>query len=101
IWDAATGQSIAELKGHTDFVTSAVFSADGSLVLTASEDKTARVWDTELGAEVLALPGGGFAAFSPDGTRIITQGLDENTAVIHDGRPVNRAFFHLAPRAKR
>jgi WD40 repeat protein len=39
IWDAATGASLAELKGHDDYVYSAAF------IVTASHDRTARVWD--------------------------------------------------------
>ena len=101
ISDAATGQALAELKGHTGPVSSAVFSADGSRVLTASEDKTARIWDVESGAEVRALTGYHPAIFSPDGTRIInTSEHDPNTAVIYDTRPVNRAFLHVAPRTR-
>jgi WD40 repeat protein len=33
------------LKGHTGPVTSASFSPDGSRIVTASWDNTAKVWD--------------------------------------------------------
>ena len=36
------------LKGHGDYVWSAVYSADGERIVTASEDKTAKVWDASL-----------------------------------------------------
>jgi WD40 repeat protein len=42
--DAASGKSLAVLQGHTDAVSSAAFSADGSRIVTASYNKMARVW---------------------------------------------------------
>lgn len=43
--------------GHTDFVGSAAFSSDGSRVLTASRDSTARIWSTSSGRELGRLIG--------------------------------------------
>ena len=40
------------LTGHQDRSFSAVFSADGRRIVTASWDKTARIWDTESGQEL-------------------------------------------------
>ena len=55
---------------------SASFSPDGSRIVTASTDKTAKVWDARTGAEVLTLKGHTgqvtSASFSPDGSRIVT-----------------------------
>ncbi|KAF8799989.1 WD40 repeat-like protein, partial [Phlegmacium glaucopus] len=46
IWNAATGECEAELKGHSGSVYSAVFSSDGMHIVSASEDNTARIWNT-------------------------------------------------------
>ena len=44
--------------------------------MTASDDKTAKVWDAKSGAEVLTLKGHTniviSAMFSPDGSRVVT-----------------------------
>jgi WD40 repeat protein len=44
IHDATTGRLNIVLTGHEDRVTRVAFSADGHRVVTASQDKTARVW---------------------------------------------------------
>ena len=41
IWNAATGECKLTLSGHTRRVYSAIFSPDGSSVLTGSGDETA------------------------------------------------------------
>jgi len=52
ICDATTGVQLAELRGHTGFVTSAAFSPDGAHVVTASADHTARLWNAATGEQV-------------------------------------------------
>jgi WD40 repeat protein/tetratricopeptide (TPR) repeat protein len=73
--------------GHAAWVRHASFSADGRLLATASDDRTARVWEASTGAAVgaplLHQAAVYHAAFSPDGTRLATAVADE-TAVIWD-----------------
>ena len=45
-------KQVAVLKGHSDKVYSVCFSQDGSRLLTASRDKTARLWDPSTGEEL-------------------------------------------------
>ncbi len=56
-------------------------------MVTASADKTARLWDAETGAELALLKGHEgwvrHAAFSPDGRRVVTASWD-NTARLWD-----------------
>ena len=53
MWDAATGKAIAVLSGHEGPVLSAAFSPDGARAVTASSDKTARVWDVVTGKQIV------------------------------------------------
>jgi WD40 repeat protein len=48
LWDAETGALLLTLEGHTWSVLSCAFSPDGTRVVTASYDKTARLWNVAL-----------------------------------------------------
>ena len=79
------------LTGHAKVVITAAFSPDGRRIVTASEDGTARVWDSETGRELDVLKGhiGAVysAAFSPDGRRIVTASIDRTARVWRRVRP--------------
>ena len=73
------------LKGHTADLAGADFSPDGTKVVTASSDHSARIWDAKTGA-VLATLGGHTegvrsASFSPDGTRVVTAARDGSAKI--------------------
>jgi Tol biopolymer transport system component len=82
---------------HHGGVWSAAFSLDGGRIVTASGDKTARLWDATtdapiggplIGHEDVVLS----AAFSPDGKRIVTASQDK-TARLWDaatGKPIGK-----------
>jgi len=73
------------LRGHKSQVTSAAFSHDGARIVTASFDKTARIWDTASGKEMMVLRGHEdtvvSAAFSPNGARIVTASADKTARI--------------------
>jgi WD40 repeat protein/serine/threonine protein kinase len=88
IWDAANGEEVKRpdgLSGHTDAVLSVAFSADGKKLLTASFDKTARLWDVETGRELHVFRGHSWwvwsAAFSRDEKYIVTASQDGSAIV--------------------
>ncbi len=62
------------------------FSPDGARILTASADKTAKLWDAASGKLLASFAHQDVvcgAAFSPDGARILTASWD-NTAKLWD-----------------
>jgi len=75
------------LSGHEGLVRSASFSPDGKRIVTASYDRTARIWDTATGQQIALLRGHdgalSSASFSPDGKLIVTASYD-TTARIWD-----------------
>ena len=81
----ATGQLRFELAGHREGVRHAIFSPDGSYIVTAASDDTARVWDAATGQLRQQLTGhlGNVlhSAISPDGTYIVTASSDDTARV--------------------
>ena len=64
---------------HQDTVENVVFSPDGARILTASRDKTAKLWDAASGKLLASFDHQGRVlqgVFSPDGTRILTASAD-------------------------
>jgi WD40 repeat protein/TPR repeat protein len=85
----AADMQLAVLSGHGDYVISEGYSPDGTRIVTASADNTARIWDALAGMQLAVLTGHsdhvGTASYSPDGTRIVTSSSDK-TARIWDAR---------------
>ena len=75
VWRCDTGECVQELKGHSDYVDSVVFSHDSALVASASDDKTVRVWRCDTGQCVQKVDMGAnikYLSFEPDGSRLLT-----------------------------
>ena len=81
----------------------ATFSPNGTRIVTASDDKTARVWDATTGNVIAILRGHQdlvrSAAFSPDGSRIVTAS-DDTTARIWDAGTMKLAVVLKGHTAK-
>jgi WD40 repeat protein len=73
--------SILTFTGHSGFVNACAFSSDGTRILSASDDKTLKLWDVETGTEIHTFSGHtesvNGCAFSPDGTKILSSSADK------------------------
>jgi WD40 repeat protein len=76
---------LACLRGHEDGVYSVACSPDGGRIVSGSEDRTVRIWDSVTGAELACLRGHERAvcsvAYSPDGRRVVTGSGDKTVRV--------------------
>jgi len=76
---------VRTLTGHTGKLRQVAFSPDGRLLVTASEDGTARVWDPATGEHLRTLTGHtnwvATVAFSPDGRLLATASYDQTARV--------------------
>jgi WD40 repeat protein len=73
---------LGPLRGHTGWVHSAVFSPDGRCIVSASDDNTIRIWNSETSETMLGPLKGHtafvyIAVFSPDGQLIMSASLDK------------------------
>lgn len=94
------GETLYELRGHTEPIVKAVWSPDGRRLVTLSEDDTARVWDATNGALERVLLGHEDnlldAAWSPGGRHLVTAGEDNVLRYwnIHGGEPTSVELEH-------
>jgi WD40 repeat protein len=93
IWEAGSGRRTIELKANSDDRPHAIFSSDGTRIVTFNEygrvsADAPRIWDTRTGREITLLKGHKegeairSATFSHDGTRIMAAGYE--TVRIYD-----------------
>ena len=113
LWDATTGEKLHTLLGHLPGTTSVppfegvvavAFNPQGTILLSAGADGTARLWDVRDGELLLKLDAHPSSvvtdvAFSPNSNDMITSGFD-GTAIVWDvtsGESLNVLSGHSGP----
>ena len=85
VWDAQTGKELSTFSGHSYGLKHAAWSPDDRHIITISDtDRNAKVWDAQTGEELFTLSGDiviNYAAWSADGTRIVTARRDRSAKV--------------------
>jgi WD40 repeat protein len=91
LWDVKTGKVVAKWTGHSGLVWRVCWNASGDCVASGSNDGTARVWDVVSGNIILGPIKTGHqnvyaVIYSPDTTKIVTGGFNENAIKIWDAK---------------
>jgi len=77
LWDAVSGNALATLGKHSDWVTCVLFTPDGRRVISGAKDKQVKIWDIDTRREQAPLAPGleiEGMALSPDGRTLSTSG---------------------------
>ncbi len=107
VWDAATGEEMLSLKGHTQTVASLSFSPDGNSIVTGSYDTTLKVWDASATYDLRVLRGHTSwvqrVSFTPDGKRLVSRdgGDRQITWDLASGQPVADEVERRLPNSPR
>ncbi len=90
LWDAASGNPLGKLEGHTSWICELIFSADGARLYSAGADQTIRIWDVAQQQCLATLRGSTDEvrglALSPDGTTLASACKD-GVVAFWDARP--------------
>lgn len=100
IWDVMSGQCIKTLDGHTSQVNSASYSPDENTIISASSDKTVKIWDlnstkdnkTSCLKTIKGHHGGvNYASFDKEGRKIVSASKDHSIRVwnINSGKCID------------
>jgi WD40 repeat protein/serine/threonine protein kinase len=111
VWDIVTGSELLSLRGHQESVETVAWSPKGNELATASWDLSTKGWDTRTGLELFTLFGNRrvplpipfrsfaagqislqipIAAWSPDGSKLVTVNWQDNTAKLWEAGKLQR-----------
>ena len=111
IWNAANGELMRQLKGHTSWVSDLQFTRDGRQLISSGSDQTIRVWDTDTWTATRVLRGHHdevfaiafsqdsqlIASTSKDGDLMLWDAKDDNSVVGNITLPKGSSAARVLP----
>lgn len=83
--NAESGKTETIVTGHDDFITSASFSPDGTMIVTSSRDKTIKLWEVSTGKLLHTYTGHSNivrdVVFSPNGKSVLSTSTDDEARI--------------------
>jgi WD40 repeat protein/uncharacterized caspase-like protein len=89
LWDADSGRLLASFAGHQEDVEAVAFFPGGTRLISASEDKTIKVWDiTERRVLLTAIGFGddGYVSYTPEGCYTGSSGVESRLSISSGSR---------------
>ena len=85
VFEVASGDRLAEVEDHADWVLDVAFSPDGTRLATASRDKTSKLFDANTFESLNTFPGHGdtvhCVGFTADGKLVASGGADARVRI--------------------
>jgi len=89
LWDADSGRLLASFAGHQEDIEAVAFFPGGTRLVSASEDKTIKVWDIAERRVLLTAIGfgdDGYVSFTPEGCYAGSSGVESRLSISSGSR---------------
>jgi WD40 repeat protein len=89
LWDADSGRLLASFAGHQEDVEAVAFFPGGTRLISASEDKTIKVWDIAERRVLLTAIGfgdDGYVSYTPEGCYTGSNGIESRLSISSGSR---------------
>jgi WD40 repeat protein len=89
LWDADSGRLLASFAGHQEDIEAVAFFPGGTRLISASEDKTIKVWDIAERRVLLTAIGfgdEGYVSYTPEGCYAGSNGVESHLSIFNGSR---------------
>jgi WD40 repeat protein len=99
LWDADSGRLLASFAGHQEDVEAVAFFPGGTRLISASEDRTIKVWDIgerRLLLTAIGFGDDGYVSYTPEGCYAGSNGIESRLSIFTGSR-----FEPMSPEARK